>query len=723
MMRRSSLRRALAESEATYQQEQQQRQQQQGQVASGFENLFIMDNVADDTPPSRLSTASARISTAGTAVSRAVTAVIRDIATPLRDAFGYWKRRRVTTAISNEMRPPPNKIGPRPHLETSDCFYLNGTLSDKKLKGTWSDSMGSTGELKWEWEIGDYRDGKYICKGWFELNGDDGNKMKATETLLEFTLVKNSEGGYNLSGNGSNQYGVYSLHGQLINGDYVEMERVYLVEEVVDFWRHDDIMLEEGINVWVKWDNGHYLGKVLAYDAGQGKHLIRYYADEEDIWENLAKVGYSVVDEDDSIDGSSEFDIRDYPFVQEMLNLDVEDEDSKEGDVEDDGSEFELEVSKEGDVEDGDFNYSIEDAKNVAPTTQKKKQPSAKKPADEKGRWTRTRHKKNEAFDDRVFDQNRTVAKCNSNFYKECNCKTCNKLEADLSNCFTQSTAGDKSESHRFYIPIEPSLSAALKFDPEFGDAHDKYTAFLNAEKEVMLKFGMMWTKSASGVKDIPRKFKDAMEDIPITVNGKTYKHMQFYLYKQHKRKALREYDVARKKLLMRLVRDGCKAERETKELVDLINGMNNENGIDFGIEKRSFQSTNTNEMVDSYIDLTKKESTTRDEKVKTRIRGKKKVLNLDLQYAIAFDALVVLMKIAVKTAVKTGQGKETDADGNAGAGKILLRYWKHEIIEKYFRNMASNKVVLYEWEKSKYFHMKTDKWVKGVLRLKLAET
>ena len=96
-----------------------------------------------------------------------------------------------------------------------------------------------------------------------------------------------------------------------------------------------------------------------------------------------------------------------------------------------------------------------------------------------------------------------------------------------------------------------------------------------------------------------------------------------------------------------------------------------------------------------------------------------------EIQYSIAFDTLIVLMKVAVKP--RQGNevervNTETDADGNADVGEILLSYWKHEIIEKYFRGLKTSKSIS-NWEKSKYLHMKTDKWAKGVLRLKLADT
>lgn len=442
---------------------------------------------------------------------------------------------------------------------------------------------------------------------------------------------------------------------------------------------YDHTVLDEGVKVLVRKDyDESYTGTVLAYDAG--KHLIRYDVDEEEELVDLATEGYILFEESDDL---------------------VEDEECKEGDEEDDDSD-----------------YSIEEAELVAPSTQKKKKTTQKKkqPPTQKQKQTipqppkgvRRRNRKVGAFDGPVMSQNVIIARCNFNskFHQgddKCICVTCKTNAADYSNSFIlqSTTGGEEDKSVGIYIPIVPSLSDALEYDPEFGEKYNKLAAIMKEEKGVMLQFGVKWVSSFKGQTVIPRKYEDAAEKIPIIVNG--IKHMLHAEYKEYKKKAWEEYSVARKKLLKRLVTEGCKAGRETRELLKLIDGLDiksAKHGKDFNIEDRHFQSPYTNEMAADYIELSKKGHAS----LSVKEQYQKNSLGSDLQYSIAFDALVMLMKAAVNPGTRAGQ--------------ILLGYWKHEIIEKYFRQLATKKCTQKKWERLEYSHMVTDEWVKGVLQL-----
>jgi len=682
-------------------------------------NPNLMDAIDEDRPQSRLSSAASRISSAvsraGTALSRATTAVIR-AATPFRDVFVHCKRRRgiTTTVVIKSELPSPHVIGISPHIPAYNMprVFLQGTYHDGEMKGSWADTMGCDGECtcKWVWKLADY-DGKYICEGKFELD-DDGNKTEIMEWVLEFTLEKNTEGNYNLSGNGSNQFGEYSLFG-VICQDRVTVERVYFPvsspdeeeeeeEEEVECWRHDHTVLGEGVKVLVRWNvNERYTGTVLAYDAETGKHLIRY--DEDGVVElvDLAVDGYDLLDENDN-------------------PIESEEDESLGGQ----------------DVSDSD--YYLESAEFDAPpkqkqTTQKKKQSPTQKqkhsptqkqsPTQEQKQTTqkegtatrlfiKPRNRKVGGFDDTVIHQNATITRCNSKLHEgidKCICDTCKTNAADYNNSVTlQGTTDGEDTSVKFYIQIEPSIREALDFDPKFREKYNKVVAFREEEKGVMLKFGVIWINCYKGQTVIRTKYKDAAEKIPITVNGTTFEHMLHVDYKECRKNAWREYSLARKELLERLVTEGCKAGREKTELFKLIAEFDmkvSNMGKDFNAEERHFQSTYTDEMVADYIKLTKKEYKSLTSKEKTQ----KNRLSNDIQYSIAFDTLVVLMKAAVNAETKAGQ--------------ILLRYWKHEIIQKYFRQLPGHSGnIKTRWERLLYSHKMTVEWVKEVLQLKFVQ-
>eukprot|EP00985_Skeletonema_marinoi_P000732 scaffold272_cov143-Skeletonema_marinoi.AAC.4 len=636
------------------------------------------------------------------------------------------------------------------------------------MKGTWADTMGCDGECKWVWKLADY-DGKYICEGKFELD-DDGNKTEIMEWVLEFTLEKNTEGNYNLSGNGSNQFGEYSLFG-VICQDCVTVERVYLPvsspeeEEEVECWRHDHTVLDEGDRVRVKWnDMGEsYIGTVLDYDDIDRVHLIRY-DDGVEYHENLADTGYCLPDPHlpDEDDDSSEFGldfcydhtvldegdkvlvrkdddesytgtVLSYNAGKHLIRYDVDEEEelvdlATEGYVllEESDDLVEDEDSKEGDEEDDDSDYSIEEAELDAPSTQKKKQTTQKKkqpPPTQKQKQTtqkektatrpfiKPRNRKVGAFDDTVIRQNATIIRCNTKLHEgsdKCICDTCKTNAADYNNSVTlQGTTDGEDTSVKFYTQIEPSISEALDFDPKFRDKYNKVVAFREEEKGVMLKFGVIWINCYKGATFIPNKCKAAAEKIPITVNGTTFEHMLHVYYKECRNIAWREYSLARKELLERLVTEGCKAGREKKELFKLIAEFDittERSGKDFNAEERHFQSTYTNEMAAEYIELSKRTLASLSGSEKYR----NKSLGSDVQYSIAFDTLVVLMKAAVNAETKAGQ--------------ILLRYWKHEIVQKYFRQLPGRSGNIKSKERLLYSHKMTAEWVKEVLQLKFVQ-
>ncbi len=712
-----------------------------------IESLDSMDDATEEGPPSRLSTAAARarsaLGTAGSAASRAGSAAYRayrvgsaavqhvirvKVATPFQEVTSCKRRRATastTTVIINPPRPLPHRISPMPHIPVrnpnTDCVYFRGSYNGDKLEGTWATSIALEGEMKWGWEIVGYdnENGTFKCEGTFQLDDGNGNRIVITEKSLKFTLEKNTENSYNLSGNGSNQFGEYSLRG-LINGDDgVLVERAYvgrvaMSEEVVEregFVEsegclydecesnicHEHKVLDRGTMVLVPWGDDWYLGEVLSYDANNLKHQIYYGFDGtvEDV--NLASEGYCLCNEceDDSDDDSDE-DV--------ILDAD--------------------EDWEESDAEEYDSDYSDDEVNFVAPSkqkkkkkkkkaSQKKKQPLTERQENTSQKKTQleqttqkrkktspigasTRNRNEGAFDVDVTGQNLLLLKYSAKF-EECICGACEELAADYRNCFA--TGGEKDELVEFYIQIKPC--DAVEFDREFGKSVNAVVAFQNAEKEAMGKFGGTWSASVRGLNRVPAKLKAAAEKIQLTVNGKTYEHMMHSEYMKDKRKAWKKYIAARKKLLKKLVKKGCKSGKEKKELLKLIAGFTDcQVKHDFNIEKRDFQSTYTNEKVDSYIEQ-KKSITPKAKREYTR-------LVCELQYAIAFDALTVLMKAAVKP--------------ESEAGKLLLRYWKHEIIERYYAALHSPYTVLRLWANSKYRHMKTDEWAKEALQLKFLQ-
>ena len=780
------------------------------------------DAKMEEGPPSRLSTAAAHarsaLGTAGSAASRAGSAAYRayrvgsaavqhvirvKVATPFQEVVTSCKRRRATasttTVIINPPRPLPHRISPMPHIPVrnpnTDCVYFRGSYNGDKLEGTWATSIALEGELKWGWEIVGYdnENGTFKCEGTFQLDNGNGNRIVITERSLKFTLEKNTENSYNLSGNGSNQFGEYSLRG-LINGDDgVLVERAYvgrvaMSEEVVEregFAEsegyclydecesnicHEHKVLDRGTKVLVPWGDDWYLGEVLSYDANNLKHQIYYGFDGtvEDV--NLASEGYCLYDEceddsdDDSDDASSEYEFEichehkvldrgtmvlapwgDGWYLGEVLSYNANNLKHQiyygfDGTVEDVNLASEGyylhdedvivdadEESEESDAEEYDSDYSDDEVNFVAPSkqkqkkkkknaTQKKKQPlterqentlplqkktqtqveqTTQKKKKKSSFGTSTRNRKEGAFDVDVMGQNLLLLKYNAKFDEECICCDCNKLVADYSNCFA--TSGTKDELVKFYIPIVPSSSDAVGFDQEFGESVNAVVAFQNAEKEAMGKFGGIRLHTPRGLDRVPAKLKAAAEKIQLTVNGKTYEHMMHSEYTKDKGKAWKKYIAARKKLLIKLVTEGCKPGEEKKELLKLIDGFTHtQKGRDFNIEKRDFQSTYTNEKVDSFRELQKSNTPQKT--------SRSRVLANEVQYAIAFDVLTVLMKAAVKP------GSEV--------GKILLRYWKHEIIERYCAVLQNPVTRCKVRVNSKYCHMKTEEWAKEAVQL-----
>ena len=220
--------------------------------------------------------------------------------------------------MSTHPLPPPTILIP------SGAVSLRGTYTqdagNSMIEGRWAmsndildDPQGETNPFEYTMRIQGAdtsrcpdvpQSGSYT--GSFLLNTMDGVEKIKDDVQLEF--VHNSEGFYNVEGSGVNPCGHYRISGIFKDGQ-LTINRVYDSSEFDLAFRNEHTVLNVGARVMVRWgDNESYEGTVLAYDPLTSLHLIKYDLDGKEYEEDLAGVGYRLLDEDDVKDEDEDED-------------------------------------------------------------------------------------------------------------------------------------------------------------------------------------------------------------------------------------------------------------------------------------------------------------------------------------------------------------------------------------------------------------------------------
>ena len=222
-------------------------------------------------------------------------------------------------------QPATNDMLPRPTELSSSAVSLIGKYNPKTatFAGEWAISLeplhdprglkspfqlsmqGANSETSHSTDVP--QSGTY--NGFFHYSNFAASVVEVVEMSddVRFDFTKNSEGSYNVSGSGVNDFGTFSVSGIFKNGQ-LTINRIFHREQDLKF-RRKHTVLKAGARVLVRWrDNECYEGTVLSYDDGSRsrKHLIKYDLDGREIPEDLAREGYYLLDDDE-----------DEPFVME----------------------------------------------------------------------------------------------------------------------------------------------------------------------------------------------------------------------------------------------------------------------------------------------------------------------------------------------------------------------------------------------------------------------